>query len=148
MYKHPGAGWSIRPFSAADAGSCLSIFRDCLTQMPWRVRNRGQYMILRRALSPQAAWVAQEPDAGVVGFLTLQAPQDYVDHLFVAPDWRFCGVARGLLEVAHQGASGALSLDVDTENMGARRAYEALGWQVVASTGSGSKARQMRLVSP
>jgi GNAT superfamily N-acetyltransferase len=148
MYKHAGAGWSIRPFSAADAGPCLSIFRDCLAEMPWRVRNRGQYMILRRALSPQAAWVAEEPDAGIVGFLTLQPLQDYIDHLFVDTDWRFCGVARGLLEVARQGATGALSLDVDTENMGARRAYEALGWQVVASTGSTGKARQMRLVSP
>lgn len=148
MYKHPGAGWSIRPFEAADAGSCLSIFRDCLSDMPWRVRNRAQYMILRRALTSQNAWVAEEPDAGIVGFLTLQPPQDYVDHLFVDPDWRFCGVARGLLEVARQGATGALSLDVDSENMGARRAYEALGWQVVASTGATGKARQMRLVSP
>lgn len=116
--------------------------------MPWRIRNRGQYMILRRSLTPLNAWVAEEPDAGVIGFLTVQLPQDYIDHLFVDPDWRFCGVARGLLEVARQSASGALSLDVDTENMGARRAYEALGWEVVASTGSTSKARQMRLVSP
>jgi len=148
MYTHPGAGWSIRPFEAADAGPCLSIFRHCLQDMPWRTRSRGQYMILRRALMPQAAWVAEEPDAGIVGFLTLQLPQDYIDHLFVDPDWRFCGVARGLLEVARQGATGPLSLDVDTENMGARRAYEALGWQVVASTTTTSKARQMRLVSP
>jgi len=75
-------------------------------------------------------------------------PQDYIDHLFVDRDWRFCGVARGLLEVARQQATGPLSLDVDAENMGARRAYEALGWQVVASTSSTGKARQMRLVSP
>jgi GNAT superfamily N-acetyltransferase len=148
MYKHAGAGWSIRPFQAADAGPCLSIFRDCLTSMPWRIRNRGQYMVLRRALGPNNAWVAEEPDAGVIGFLTLQLPQDYIDHLFVDPDWRFCGVARGLLEVARQAATGPLSLDVDAENMGARRAYEALGWQVVASTTTNTKARQMRLVSP
>lgn len=148
MYKHAGAGWSIRPFTAADAGACLSIFRECLADMPWRVRNRGQYMVLRRALSPQTAWVAEEPDAGIVGFLTLQQPHDYIDHLFVALDWRFCGVARGLLQVAREAAAGTLSLDVDAENMGARRAYEALGWQVVASTRSTGKARQMRLVSP
>ena len=55
--------------------------------MPWRIRNRGQYMILRRALGPNNAWVAEEPDAGVIGFLTLQLPQDYIDHLFVATDW-------------------------------------------------------------
>lgn len=148
MYTHAGAGWSIRPFDAADAGACLSIFRDCLAEMPWRVRNRGQYMILRRALGPQNAFIAEEPDAGVIGFLTLQLPQGYIDHLFVDPDWRFCGVARGLLEVARGHTDATLSLDVDTENLGARRAYEALGWQVVASTTASGKARQMRLVSP
>jgi len=148
MYRHAGAGWSIRPFVATDAGACLAVFRDCLTDMPWRARNRGQYLILRRALTPPNAWVAAEPEAGVIGFLTIQRVQDYIDHLFVDPDWRFCGVARGLLEVARQSATGALSLDVDEENIGARRAYEALGWQVVASTTAASKARQMRLVSP
>lgn len=148
MYQHAGAGWSIRPFTAADVGPCLAIFRECLTQMPWRIRNRDQYMILRRSLTPLNAWVATEPDAGVIGFLTLQLAQDYIDHLFVDPDWRLCGVARGLLEVARQGAIGALSLDVDAENLRARRTYEALGWQLVAGTGSTSKARQMRLVSP
>lgn len=148
MYKHAGAGWSIRPFTATDAGACLAIFRDCLTDMPWRTRNRGQYLILRRALTPPNAWVAVEPEAGVIGFLTIQGVQDYIDHLFVDPDWRFCGVARGLLEVARQSATGALSLDVDEENIGARRAYEALGWQVVANSTAASKARQMRLVSP
>lgn len=148
MYTHAGAGWSIRPFEPADAGACLAIFRDCLTDMPWRVRNRGQYMILRRALGPQNALVAEEPDAGIIGFLTLQMAQGYVDHIFVDRDWRFCGVARGLLEVARAHVDGTLSLDVDTENLGARRAYEALGWQVVASTTANGKARQMRLVSP
>lgn len=116
--------------------------------MPWRARHRGQHLALRRALEGQPAWVAEEPNAGIIGFLTLQVPADYIDHLFVDEDWRFCGVARGLLEVARREAEGPLSLDVDTENLTARRAYEALGWQVVASTGSAGRARQMRLVGP
>lgn len=148
MYTHAGAGWSIRPFHPDDMSGCMHIFTHCVTEMPWRQNRRGQHIILRRALGPQNAFVAEEPDAGIVGFLTLQLPQDYIDHLFVHPEWRFCGVARGLLEVARQHASGALSLDVDAENVGARRAYEALGWQVVASTGVSGKSRQMRLISP
>ncbi len=138
----------IRPLETADIPECRDIFTDCLTDMPWRERHRGQHLALRRALETQPAWVAEEPNAGVIGFLTLQVPTDYVDHLFVDRDWRFCGVARGLLEVARIEATGALSLDVDSENMTARRAYEALGWQVVASTGGVGRARQMRLVGP
>lgn len=148
MYKHAGSGWSIRPFEADDVAACVGLFRDCLKDMPWRERNRGQYLILRRALGPSNAFVAEEPNAGIVGFLTLQLQQDYIDHLFVDRDWRFCGVARGLLEVARQTAAGPLSLDVDTDNLGAHKAYAALGWQVVASTTSTGKARQKRLVSP
>jgi len=138
----------IRPLEAADIPECRDIFTECLGTMPWRDRHRGQHLALRRALEGQSAWVAEEPNAGVIGFLTLQAPADYVDHLFVQEDWRLCGVARGLLEVARREAEGPLSLDVDTENLMARRAYEALGWQVVASTGGTGRARQMRLVGP
>lgn len=138
----------IRPLETADVSECRDIFTDCLSDMPWRGRQRGLHLALRRALETQPAWVAEEPNAGIIGFLTLQGPADYVDHLFVDPDWRFCGVARGLLEVARREASGPLSLDVDTENMSARRAYEALGWQVVASTVGAGRMRQMRLVGP
>lgn len=139
----------IRPLETADIPQCRDIFTDCLSDMPWRDRHRGQHLALRRALESQPAWVAEEPNAGVIGFLTLQMPTDYVDHLFVDADWRFCGVARGLLEVARRDADGPLSLDVDTENVDARRAYEALGWQVVASTDDGTgRSRQMRLVGP
>ena len=115
MYQHAGAGWSIRPFTAADAGPCLAIFRECLTQMPWRIRNRDQYMILRRSLTPLNAWVATEPDAGVIGFLTLQLAQDYIDHLFVDPDWRLCGVARGLLREELDGHVADAGLQSDRD---------------------------------
>ncbi|MFN7055735.1 N-acetyltransferase family protein [Hyphomonas sp.] len=138
----------IRPLETADIPSCRDIFTDCLQDMPWRAAHRGQHLTLRRALEGQPGWVAEEQNAGIIGFLTLQVPADYVDHLFVAEDWRLCGVARGLLEVARREAEGPLSLDVDTDNITARRAYEALGWQVVASTGGGSRGRQMRLVGP
>lgn len=148
MYIHFGAGWSIRPLEAADIAGCRDIFTDCLLTMPWRGSHRGQHLALRRALESQPGWIAEEPNAGIIGFLTLQPPADYVDHLFVDEDWRLCAVARGLLKVARQEAHGPLSLDVDTENLVARRAYEALGWQVVASTGGVGRARQMRLVGP
>lgn len=148
LYSHYGAGWKIRPLETADIPECRDIFTDCLADMPWRERHRGQHLALRRALETQQAWVAEEPNAGIIGFLTLQTPACYIDHLFVDPDWRFCGVARGLLEIARIESADALSLDVDSENLGARRAYEALGWQVVASTGGSGRARQMRLVGP
>ena len=78
------------------------------------------------------AYVAVEPQAGPVGFLTLIDRTTYVDHLFVHPEWRLCGIARGLLEVARQEVGESLTLDVDLKNESARAAYAALGWQEAA----------------
>ncbi|RAN37573.1 GNAT family N-acetyltransferase [Hyphomonas pacifica] len=99
------------------------------------------------SLPSARAWVAEEPNAGVVGFLTLRPEVCYIDHLFVARDWRLCGVGRGLLDVARQETGRPLSLDVDMQNVNARKAYEALGWKVGARTGS-AKAEQIRLIGP
>jgi GNAT superfamily N-acetyltransferase len=148
MYTHASAGWSIRKMAAEDRDACLAIFRECVSAFPWRGDWQGQVPQLKRAFEIGRSFVATEPRAGTVGFLTLQLPQCYVDHLFVHEDWRFCGVARGLISVARRLAGKPLSLDVDLKNMGARRAYEALGWRVEARAQGKHTGGQLRLVSP
>lgn len=147
MYTHPAAGWHIRPFDRMDYHPCYRLFRDCLKDFPWRGPMGPYLRQLFNSLPSAKAWVAEEEQAGVVGFLTLRKESAYVDHLFVHRDWRFCGVARGLLEVARNEMGCPLNLDVDTKNTGARQAYEALGWKVVARAG-GEKSDQIRLVGP
>ena len=99
------------------------------------------------SLPTARAWVAEEPQAGVVGFLTLRPDSGYVDHLFVAPDWRLCGVGRGLLHVGRDVMGEPLLLDVDAQNSPARKAYEALGWKDFARTGEAGN-EQIRLIGP
>lgn len=95
------------------------------------------------------AYVAAEAHAGPVGFLTLIDLTTYVDHLFVNPDWRLCGVARGLLETAREDIGESLTLDVDQKNAGARAAYAALGWQEAAfKPHSRIPGGQVRLIGP
>ncbi|KCZ50592.1 GNAT family N-acetyltransferase [Hyphomonas pacifica] len=147
MYTHPAAGWRIRPFSRRDYRPCYQLLRDCLTEFPWRSPAAPYLRKLFNSLPSARAWVAEEPNAGVVGFLTLRPEVCYIDHLFVARDWRLCGVGRGLLDVARQETGRPLSLDVDMQNVNARKAYEALGWKVGARTGS-AKAEQIRLIGP
>ena len=89
--------------------------------------------------------MAEEPQAGVIGFLTMRPENAYVDHVFVHRDWRLCGVGRGLLDVAASRAGRRLSLDVDTQNVRARRAYEAMGWREMEHAGA-RKRDQIRLV--
>ena len=148
MYTHAGAGWQIREYRKTDGQACMSIFMACLRQFPWRGAPRPYVSRLIRSLPTSKIWVAEEPHAGIIGFLTLQPAEAYVDHLFVHEDWRFCGVGRGLLDVARAEADRPLTLDVDAQNFGARKAYESLGWKVGAAAGEASGRGQIRLVSP
>jgi GNAT superfamily N-acetyltransferase len=148
MYKHAGAGWVIRPFTRSDRIPCLRIFSDCLRAFPWRGGTQAYLPALQNAFVASRALVAAEPSAGVVGFLTVQVGNGYVDHLFVHEDWRLCGVGRGLLEIARSEAAKPLTLDVDIQNVAARRAYEKMGWQVVVDAKPMRPGQQVRLISP
>ena len=135
-------------FDTSDAQACIRIFRDCVAHFPWRGDIANYLPALKRALDMDATFLAHEPQAGVIGFITMQPATRYVDHLFVAEDWRLCGVGRGLISVARTEASGPLLLDVDTQNTAARSAYEALGWRMTADAPPARRRQQLRLISP
>lgn len=149
MLSHAGAGWRIRHMQPGDRPACLRIFLACLRHQLWRGHPNDYVRALRRAMLTGDAYVAVEPQAGPVGFLTLIDRTTYVDHLFVHPDWRLCGIARGLLEVARHEIGESLTLDVDQKNEGARAAYTALGWQESAfKPSSRIPGGQVRLTGP
>ncbi len=147
LFTHPGAGWSVRHWQREDYPQIEVIFKDCLTGFPWRQRDRDDLILLRQRLSSNVAFVAAEPNAGVIGFLTLEQSKAYVPHVFVDRDWRFCGVGTGLLTVARGFVGQPLQLDVDVQNKAAINAYIALGWKERAKAGRG-RFEQVRLIGP
>lgn len=147
LLLHQGAGWKIRPYARADNVSVETLFLDCLDAFPWRSGPVDELIRLRQTLRLSRCIVAEEPHAGVIGFLTLERKSSYVPHLFVAEDWRLCGVGSGLLEVARDLARAPLSLDVDDQNALAMKAYLAMGWTEKVDT-SGTRQGQRRLSGP
>ncbi len=149
LLKHPGAGWSIRAADLSDKDRIETIFRQCLSDLPWRRSVEDEVVRLRQSAVSAHFFVAEEPSAGVIGFLTVEQLRAYVPHLFVDPDWRFCGVAEGLLKVAREATGQPLKLDVDLKNKPARAAYAALGWRVLADAEKAGRRRtQIRMVGP
>ncbi len=147
LFTHPGAGWSVRHWRREDYPQIEVIFKDCLKDFPWRQRDRDDLILLRQRLSTNVAFVATEPKAGVIGFLTLEQSKAYVPHVFVDQDWRLCGVGTGLLKVARSFVGQPLQLDVDVQNKAAINAYFALGWRERAKVGRG-RFEQVRLIGP
>lgn len=149
LLSHPGAGWSIRAAQLSDKDRIETIFRGCLREFSWRLPVEDEVNRLRQTAMSAHFYVAEEAAAGVIGFLTVEMSRSYVPHLFVDADWRFCGVADGLLKVAREVTGKPLQLDVDLKNKPARAAYAALGWRVLADAEkAGRRRRQIRLVGP
>lgn len=144
MITHPAAGWRIRQYEHADAPRCRRIFERAVAEFAWRGSSEQYLPALAESLRGELSWVAEERNAGVVGFLTMLRYKPYVDHLFVEADWRFCGVGRGLLHVARAAANRPLELHVDRKNVHARRAYAAMGWEEI---GKRTKHGNIRLRS-
>lgn len=130
--QHEGAGWLIRRWRRRDYPQIDQIFRDCLRAFPWRGSPAHEVKRLRQTLLSADVLVAEEDRAGLVGFLSVDPVKAYVPHLFVAPDWRLCGVASGLLQQAQSLCAQPLQLDVDALNEAAMTFYRHLGWQIRA----------------
>ena len=147
LMAHTSAGWEIRPHNRDDQSGIEAVFLRCLAEFPWRRNRETELEALLYARKYSTVLVATEPDAGIIGFIILQSDKAYVSHLFIDQDWRFCGIARGLLSVARTLSQGPLQLDVDERNKGAIAAYAALGWTEKVRGGPDQRD-QRRLVGP
>jgi putative acetyltransferase len=84
-------------------------------------------------------WVLTNSSNIPIGFLGLSAHA--IEALFLEPMYRRRGYGRRLVAHAQQVRSGALTVDVNEENDGARGFYEALGFVVVGRTPLDETAR-------
>ena len=142
------AGWSIRRYEYGDLLACSRIFKRGVMGFNWYKRTLVTTRHLRASLDEGIAWVAVEPKAGVVGFITLYEKDAYIHYLFVDPDWQFCGVGRGLLEIARARIGRPLDLKVDCPNKHARAAYAQLGWHETGKRGLQDGVEWVRLRGP
>lgn len=146
LLSHPSAGWSIRRAVRGDRAAVEAVFLNCLRAFPWRRSVENELIRFRQTILTAEIFVAEEAHAGIIGFVTLEGLTAYVPHLFVDADWRYCGIGRGLLDVAREQVGQPLKLDVDRQNERALAAYMAMGWTVPATAGR-RPGDQIRLVS-
>ena len=145
---HPNSGWIIRHFQPTDFQAVKSVFLDCLSDIPGPRHPRRYYAQLTRALCSSTVLVAEEANAGIVGFMVVDETQSYVSHLFVTKNWRCCGIGGAFLTLGREMCGGQIFLDVDSENKPARAAYEAMGWNVAIPQSPRQRQQTIRLISP
>jgi len=83
-------------------------------------------------LPAREVWVAEDPDAGVVGLLVIR--DGWVDHLYLTPERTGQGLGARLLDLAKERRPDGLDLWAFQSNVGARSFYERHGFGAVRLT--------------
>jgi ribosomal protein S18 acetylase RimI-like enzyme len=77
-------------------------------------------------------WIAESPDAQALGILVLE--DEWIDQLYVAPDFTSRGIGGQLLDLAKRERPDGLRLWTFVSNLGAQRFYERHGFAELERT--------------
>ncbi len=89
-------------------------------------------------------WLLVDDESRTVGFLGYTP--NFIDGLFIDPDFRGRGAGTLLVAHAERVASGPLRVDVNEQNDDARRFYEAMGFVVVGRSATDGSGRPFPLL--
>lgn len=131
------ADFTLRPYAAADEDAAIELWRRSWQQAYphidfsaragwWRTRWNNE-------LVPQAVVTVACAGGAIIGFVTVDPRNGYLDQIVVAPDWWGRGAAQALLDEARRISPAKLELHVNTDNARAIRFYQKHGFQVTGA---------------
>jgi len=128
----------LRRYSAVDEDAAIALWRRT-----WQVAYPDINFDSRLAwwrkrwqdeMTPIADIVVAETADGMIGFVTVDPNNGYLDQLLVAPEAWGGGVAGALMDEAKRIAPGALFLYVNRDNARAVRFYKKHGFTVTENS--------------
>jgi putative acetyltransferase len=129
---------NLRPYQAADEDAAIDLWlRSWQAVYPaldfasrldwWRERWRNE-------LVAAATIIVAEAQAGIIGFVTVDPGNGYLDQLVVAPEAWGSGLAATLMAKAKTLAPAGLELHVNQDNTRASCFYSKHGFSIVAES--------------
>jgi putative acetyltransferase len=132
-----GAAITLRPYAATDEAAAIELWRrtwqvaypqlDFSARVAWwRDRWRGE-------LVPKTAITVAERDGVILGFVTVEPGNGYLDQLVVAPEAWGSALATRLVDAAKRIAPKGIDLLVNQDNRRAIRFYEKNGFVIAGA---------------
>jgi putative acetyltransferase len=129
---------NLRPYQAADEDAAIDLWlRSWQAAYPeldfksrlhwWRARWRNELVV-------NATIIIAEAQAGIIGFVTVDPGNGYLDQLVVAPEDWGSGLAATLMTKAKALAPAGLELQVNQDNARAWRFYLKQGFTVMGES--------------
>jgi putative acetyltransferase len=143
--------FTLRPYDPADEAAAIELWRrtwqeaypiiDFSARLDWW-RKRWHSEVV-----PKATVIVAEQEGNLVGFVTVDATNNYLDQIVVAPEVWTSGTAAALLDEAKRLSPLGLTLHVNKDNGRAIRFYEKHGFAIAAeetNPRSGASIYRMR----
>jgi len=130
----PDPAFTLRPYDVADEAAAIELWRrtwqeaypviDFSARLDWWSKR------WRSEVVPKATVVVAEADGVLIGFVTVDAVNSYLDQIVVAPESWTSGAAAALLDEAQRLCPLGLTLHVNKDNGRAIRFYEKHGFVI------------------
>ena len=128
------ASIALRPYSAADEDAAIELWRrtwqHSYPQIDFAARVDWWRQRWRDELVPTAAITVAESTATMVGFVTVDRSNGYLDQIVVAPEAWGSKIADALLAEAKRLSPRGLDLKVNADNARAIRFYQKEGFVI------------------
>jgi putative acetyltransferase len=138
----PALVFVLRRYTEADEAAAIELWRRtwqfAYPQIDFAARVAWWRARWRDELVPSAVVTVAERDGAMLGFVTVDPRNGYLDQLVVAPETWGSRLAVALLDEAKRIAPGGLDLLVNQDNARAIRFYEKHGFAI---TGADVNAR-------
>jgi GNAT superfamily N-acetyltransferase len=126
-----GLQFQVRRFDpAADLDTCRTIYQVARTAAFYWINSKrfrlNDFLVDTRG---EFLAVAEESNRGVVGFVGIWFPDNFIHHLYVLPELHRRGVGRALLEYALAQTGRPARLKCQQKNLNACSFYTHLGWR-------------------
>ena len=136
--------WSVRSLTAADAADIAAVFaasrRAAMPWLPVLHTPDEDVVFFASEVESSCAW-GVVVGGQLVGFALTR--DGWLNHLYIAPDWRGRGMGSVLLSRVVEGSISTVDLWVFARNEAAREFYARHGFDVVERTdGSANEERE------
>ena len=132
-----GAAITLRPYAATDEAAAIELWRRtwqmAYPQLDFSARVSWWRERWRCELVPNATITVAERDGTMLGFVTIEPGNGYLDQLVVAPEAWGSALATRLVDAAKRVAPKGIDLLVNQDNRRAIRFYEKNGFVIAGA---------------
>ena len=123
----------IQEAATCDLPALEQLYRESVTGAPWLPQTVCVGKSFADVSPGEVVYLVKALSGELCGFVSVYAPESFIHHLYVAPEFQRRGLASALLASLHESLPLPWRLKCTQANTNALAFYVAKGWQKVSA---------------